>query len=196
MRQLNMKQTLTAMTFVVGFLGLGPASLTRATENPEGSKVIILTGAWSGSYHTTETDTDGDGQVIIQFSGGFKSNLGKGTFDAVAENPDLLPNPTNCPPGNLGVPNPTLENIVLRFHTGDLLFVEVREHTGCFDPRTLTFTFLEKDAIIIGGTGRFANATGTFEDDTLAPLLLVKPTFRLGFLTGKIKARVTLDHAS
>jgi hypothetical protein len=195
MRKLNVKHGLTPIIFIVNLLVLGPASLA-GTQDTDESKVIRLTGTWSGSLHTTETDTDGINtqpfERVIIFGGGFNSNIDQGTFEGVAENPPFLPNPVDCPAGNFGLQNAVLEHIIFRFRNGDLLFVQVPTLTGCVDFNTLTLTFKEQ-GIITGGTGRFANATGTFEDDTIATALVFDPNFSFGYFFGDIRARIVLD---
>jgi hypothetical protein len=195
MRKLNMKHGLTLIIFMVSLLVLNQASLA-GTQDTDELKVIELTGTWSGSFHTTETDTDGNNaqatERVTLFGGGFKSNEGSGTFEAAVENPPVFPNPVGCPAGNVGIPNAVHENIVLRFRNGDLLFVNVPTHTGCADFNTLSFTFKEQ-GIITGGTGRFAGASGTFEDDTLAIALVLEPEFSFGSVSGEIKATIILN---
>jgi hypothetical protein len=123
---------------------------------------LPLKASVSGSFVNTQSDTNGDGQKGAVNTGGTKGTLGPGTFQSVGE--FVFSGPGTCPNGNPGfiltlLPG-TGHGVGRQDSTGDLIFTEVASQTLCFDPTT-TIQFYSGVENITGGTGRFAEATGS-----------------------------------
>jgi hypothetical protein len=104
--------------------------------------------------------------------------------------PTPVPN-VHCPTGTLEFPTLQNTNVFFFQATGEqLIFTYTPGATGCFDLTTFKFTF-HVPGVFSGGTGRFAHATGAFEDDGSQTFLVGDPkghtysTF-LGAVTGTI----------
>jgi hypothetical protein len=93
---------------------------------------------------------------------GTKGTGGPGTAQSLIEY--VFSGFATCPNGNAGFEFtlvPGTGHVVSRVDsTGDLLFAEHTSAILCFDPITL-IQFFNGTEIIIGGTGKFAGATGS-----------------------------------
>jgi hypothetical protein len=124
---------------------------------------IQYDGTFSGSVTATAIDTNADGLKAASFTVNGKTSLGPTDVQAVIEFAPL--GPATCPDGQAGIelaPVPEIRRGVIRFERkdGDLLLTEVSSQTRlCASPSGMQFL----DAVLdfIGGTGRFANATGS-----------------------------------
>ena len=123
---------------------------------------LSLKASFSGSFVNTQSDTNGDLQKGGLNTGGAKGTLGAETFQSVVEY--VFSGTGTCPNGNPGFNFTLLPGTghgVGRFDsTGDLIFTELSSATLCFDPIT-TIQFFSGTENITGGTGRFAEATGS-----------------------------------
>src|SRR5262245_46385800 len=124
-----------------------------------------FTSSYSGSGVDGDIDTNNDGIPAAVFTGIGKSNFGRFVFTGEGESgPQVVPN-TTCPAGTLEFPVVQNTNVFFFQATGEqLIFTYTPGTTGCYDPTTNTFTY-HFPGTFSGGTGRFAHATGTFEDD-------------------------------
>jgi hypothetical protein len=134
------------------------------TEAKKAGKGKTETSHYSGSSVPSKIDTNDDGVTAI-FSVG-RGKIGKGrnlpkqyTFESVYEYLPPLTVNVNCPAG-------TQEYPVISGHTvnhdvdADNLYGTNSSGFSCFDPGTGSGVFAFTDTII-GGTGKFAGATGT-----------------------------------
>lgn len=140
------------------------------------AKELPYKESFSGTFVSTEFDSNGDGvSGALELVEG-KSTLGPFTLQGIGEfrNPNAPnpPPPCTLPNGESGfevVPLPT--PIVHRFQSsGDLLFAELSSGSLCFALATTDQSF-KVTATITGGTGRFADATGSIEVEGTAKVL-------------------------
>jgi hypothetical protein len=118
-------------------------------------------GTFSGSYVSTEVDTDGNGE-----KGSSGTLQGSSTFGAFSEQAIVEPNftggtDTTCPSGNSGREYSMVAgtgHFVVRFTNGDLLWGELTSETWCFDYVTSLYSFSGQFSVT-GGTGKYQNAT-------------------------------------
>ena len=118
--------------------------------------------------------------------------LGRFVFTGEAEfGPQVVPN-TTCPAGTLEFHLVQNTNVFFFQATGEqLYFTYTPGSVGCYDPTTNKFTG-RFPGVFSGGTGRFAHATGAFEDDDVATFLAGDAKGHLysaffGTVTGTIK---------
>jgi hypothetical protein len=138
-------------------------SLSRAA-----AEQLPVKGTFSGTFTSTQINTDGIGFKAGLNTIGTKGTLGSGTSQGIDE--IAFSGPATCPNGNAGfgftlLPSPpgSAWSVVGRIDsTGDLLFSEYTSLTLCFDP-TAGIQFFHGTESITGGTGRFVGATGTSE---------------------------------
>jgi hypothetical protein len=168
--------------------------IALGSSKPEAGQ-LPLKGSFSGTFVNTQTDTNGDGQKAFFTSVGVKGTLGASTTQGVNE--FVFSGPLNCPNGNPGFGLTLLRPLlpaapaqfVQRFEsTGDLVFSEQTSGTVCFDPIT-QIQFFRGTFSTIGGTGRFAGATGTREISGTAKTLFEDALGNLTF--GEISGTYT-----
>jgi hypothetical protein len=156
------------------------------------AKTRTLIGKISGSFTNTQSDTNNDGNkaVLLDVSG--TSNLGPFTTQAIGE---AVPtgSPAMCPNGNPGLEAtlaPGTGWFVLRLKS-DLIFGKTTTQTFCIDPLT-TMVFSTGEATIVGGTGDFANATGSTKFTTAASTLFFDAVRNFfGGVTGEFSGVIT-----
>ncbi len=146
--------------------------LSLTTMSAQAEERLPFNATFSGVLFSTPFDTDGDG-VPANFNileG--QSNLGPFSLQVLDES--VRAEPTTCPNGQAGFAVTLVAgSSVFRFRrTGDLLFVRPTSQTTCFDPITEVSFFRAATGDIFGGTGRFANATGTIEGEGMARIFL------------------------
>jgi hypothetical protein len=123
-----------------------------------------FTGKGSGSFSVTSVDTNGDG--IPASIGAFKGKLSLfGSFSAQAVLEGIITNvPCTAQSGGPGIEETLAEGSeIYRIDiTGDLIFTKVNTLTVCLatSPNDLSFSFTFEETIT-GGTGLFANASGS-----------------------------------
>ena len=109
-------------------------------------------------------DTDGDVIRTASVSTGIaNTTLGRVLFQGEAEFLRRLATNVTCPAGTLERPLLQAHAVLTKEKTGEQLFLTYTSGVQCLDLTTLTFTY-HLQGTFTGGTGRFVNATGPFED--------------------------------
>lgn len=128
------------------------------------AKILKFNGSTSGSVLSTEIDSNNDQSKAGLTSGGGKSTLGAFTFQSLTEY--AVVGAATCPNGQSGTALSLVSgsgHTVIRFSTGDVLFSRPKSATLCFDP-TLARSFLTSgESEVVGGTGKYTNATGSIQ---------------------------------
>jgi len=121
-----------------------------------------LKGTFSGTFVNTQIDTNNDGRKASLGTRGMKGTFGPATGQAMLEY--ASPSPGTCLNGHAGViltlvPG-TGHDVARLTSTGDLIIGEYTAGALCVDTSTgiQFFTLTEQ---VTGGTGRFAEATGS-----------------------------------
>ena len=125
---------------------------------------------WAGSYTDGSADINLDGTTANSYIVWAKGSPGKATISGLGEIVVLGPS-EDCP-------YPLVDNVMLysayvaRFENGDMLFARATTaDEGCIDPVSGTVNAVVHYDIV-GGTGRYAGATGSY-DDTATWIFLV-----------------------
>lgn len=129
--------------------------------------------SYSGSYFKTSIDTNGDGGQANHYLVWTKGNgavAQRGFFEVVVNQGPV------CPEGYVSYAA-VLSTMVTRFSNGDLLFSRVNpgQGGGCLNATTgvgqgtVFYT-------ILGGTGKYSGASGTFQDNLTIVTLIPTPT--------------------
>jgi hypothetical protein len=118
-------------------------------------------GSFSGSYVSTEVDTDGNGEKgsVVLLHG--KSTLGSFSEQVVVEPNFTGGTDTTCPSGNPGRQYSMVAetgHFVVRFDNEGLLWGTLTSETWCFDYTTNLFSFSGQFSVT-GGTGKYEGAT-------------------------------------
>jgi len=119
-------------------------------------------------------DTDGNGRPGSVNTGIANTTLGQFFFQSESESRPRLATNVTCPAGTAEIPLLQALAVLTKESTGEQLFVTYTSGVQCFDPTTRTITF-HGQGTFTGGTGRFVDATGTFEEDDTATLLVLDP---------------------
>jgi hypothetical protein len=174
--------------FTIGLaLVLMLAVAVGRAEAKQGHFISLYAGSLVGGV----IDTNGDGRTTSVFTGIMNTTLGRFFFQAEDEYLPPLATNANCPAG-------TREFLLLQEHvvltqqtTGEQLLLTYTSGTVCFDPKTLTAT-VHAQGTFSGGTGRFVNATGSFEDNGTETILVFDPQgHNLGNSTGTLTGTLT-----
>ena len=163
------------------------------TTSAQAEERLPFRATFGGTIVKTQFDTDGDGAPAYLNILEGKSNLGQFSLQVLDES--VLSEPTTCPNGHAGFSVVLVAgSSVFRFRrTGDLLFVRPTSETTCFDPSTGVSFFRAATGDIIGGTGRFANATGAIEGEGTARVFIADPAGHVfGEQHGTIKGMIIL----
>jgi hypothetical protein len=145
------------------------------TMSTQAEESLPFRATFGGTIVKTQFDTDGDGAPANLNILEGNSNLGQFSLQVLDES--VRSDPVTCPNGRAGFSVLLVAgSSVFRFRrTGDLLFVRPTSQTTCFDPSTGVSFFQAALGEIMGGTGRFAHATGTLEGEGMARVLLTDP---------------------
>ena len=136
-------------------------------------------------------DTNGDGLTASVFTGIQNTTLGRYVFQFESEPLPPLATNVTCPAGTLEFPVLQGHVVSTKETTGEQLFMTMTSGTVCFDLTTLTLTF-QGQGTFDGGTGRFVNATGPFEDNGTGAVLVSDPQGHfLANSTGTITGTLT-----
>ena len=151
-------------------VGLASGFLIAFTAGGIEARQLKVDSSFSGSFVNTDIDVNEDGQKAGLGMLNAKGFLGAdGTIQGVLEY--VFAGETTCPNGNVGfaftmvtkdaADNDVVWRVVRRVaSTGDLLIGQYTTASLCFDPLT-TIQFFTVETEIIGGTGRFEDASGT-----------------------------------
>jgi hypothetical protein len=137
-------------------------------------------------------DTNGDGITANVFTGIFNTTLGR--FLSQAESEALPPLKTNvtCPAGTLEIPILQAHTVLTHERTTEQLFLTATSGTACLDLTTLTTLTFQGQGTFDGGTGRFVNATGTWETNATGTILVIDPQLHnLGTTTGTLTGTIS-----
>jgi len=145
----------------------------------QAAEPLPFNATFSGVLFSIPFDTNGDGAPANFNILEGQSNLGPFSLQVLDES--VRADSTTCPDGQAGFSVALVTgSSVLRFRrTGDLLLVQPTSETTCFNPSTGVSFFHAATGNIIGGTGRFAKATGTLEGEGMARILLTDPLGRV-----------------
>ena len=116
-------------------------------------------GEFSGTATQSQIDVDGDGDTATAASTAWQGNSSLGEIASWAVS-DFLPwdGVSFCGPTAVTVVY-SVASAVIRFESGDLLYLELSGGSACYDYTNYSFTFAQ-DSRITGGTGAFTGATG------------------------------------
>lgn len=152
---------------------------------------------FSGSSITAEFDTNGDGIPAAHVSSEGTSNLGPFTTQEVLEL--AIVGPAVCSNDKPGVALAlvTGSSVTRLRRTGELLYARAESIRLCFDPASGQ-SFTSGTTRVVGGTGRFAHASGTLTIDALGQSLLedARGASLFGATTGRVNGTIDLPHRS
>src|SRR5712692_3671900 len=127
---------------------------------------------YGGSAVDGVIDTNGDGRTASVITGIWNTNLGR--FLNQGEGETLPPLKTNvsCPAGTVEFPLLQGHDVLIQQSTGEQLFLTHTSGATCFDftTPTLPFTY-HTQGTFSGGTGRFVDAAGPFENNGTGSVL-------------------------
>jgi hypothetical protein len=183
MRTTGVFGVFAAVAIVLFLLALTPS----AHSDPGGSTAdfilgqapageMPLTGAGSASCVSTPIDTneDGVGAFFCPFEQG--SNLGPINGQVTLEFAPLSA-PVTCPEGNLELTLVVGSGFKRFTESGDLLYFQYTSGTTCVDLSTGS-AVLSQEADFTGGTGPYANATGSFGETSTGTIFMADPALR------------------
>ena len=157
-------------------------------------------GTISGPFISTEIDAiPGDGvKAILGIFSVATRRLGPVTAQALIEDVPTTSPSGLCPPGTDQELALGTVRAVHRFANGDLLYLKLLARTACINFQTLTALAFEKGEFS-GGTGRFAQATGSFTATSTAEIFVVDAAGRVfgpfsGHLDGTIILPAPVPH--
>jgi hypothetical protein len=150
-------------------------------------------GTISGTVTSTQIDAihPGDGaKGVLGIFAVTTHNLGQVTAQALVEDiPASRPSGT-CPEGTDAEFTLGTVRSAHRFPNGDLLFLNALTRTACIDFDTLTVNIHETGEFN-GGTGQFAQATGSWKITGTAELWVIDPAVQFfGPFSGKLRGTI------
>lgn len=150
-------------------------------------------GTISGTFISTQIDAIQPGDGVKGILGTFAittRNLGQITSHALTEDiPALLPSGT-CPAGTDTEFTLGTARAAHRFPNGDLLFLSVLSRTACGDFDKFTISTHEMGKFN-GGTGQFAQATGSWNITGTAKISVIDPAVEFfGHFSGKFRGTI------
>ncbi len=154
---------LAVATALVGLVMLQPAEAGPFNEQV------------SGNFIDTAIDTNGDGTQANYFSGVAKGN-GSPTYEGLVE---IMFGPTGLCDADELEGTIVEYSIVRRYSNGDLAFSRLVDGSLCFDPGS-GLSEVVINAEVTGGTGRYAQATGTYTAAFTVKLLVPDPLGGIG----------------
>jgi hypothetical protein len=177
----------------MGFALIAGLILTISIET-QAKEIPYRENQDSGSFVDSTIDTNSDGATAVFGQSNGKSTLGPMAHHFVSESAALpLAVNISCPEGTLEFPLVRARSI-RRFATGDMFFTESVSGASCVDPTAGTFTSHVR-VNITGGTGRFAEATGSLDLKATGTFLVIDPAFRLfAAFAGEGSGTIILPH--
>jgi hypothetical protein len=176
-------------------IGLACSLVITLSSGRADARDIHIKGDWAGTGLTARIDLNNDGGLADWATWVEKSNLGQSSAQAVIEGSAPVSPTGACPVGQVesGLVGGSIVNTFL--HTRDQLFIQPTSRVLCFDPAAGAFS-AQTIATITGGTGKFAEATGSVEYRfTGSPLFAdFDPASNQGFFsfTGTVEGTLTL----
>jgi hypothetical protein len=149
---------------------------------PDDQKRISFDTLFSGSAVSTTIDTDGDGfKALLVMNKGVDKKLGPVSFEEVVESRPKAPAVfCTTPNGGPGIEFELVQgHRVLRVErSGSLILMRFDFDTQCVSADLATDDSLgfQGQLSVTGGTGRFANASGTITFKGSGSILLINPT--------------------
>ena len=134
-----------------------------------------FTGSFAGSGVRTQIDTNADGMRAVAATGKGKTNMGPITYQGIGDSLPRLSAVSTCPQGTWEFPLLMYQSVLYFEESGELLYTHMSSGISCYDPNTNMLSFKGKGTFN-GGTGKFAEATGSFESRTTSKMLLPTPT--------------------
>jgi hypothetical protein len=155
-----------------GFKMMVGLALTLVASFATAAEQASFSEAVSGNFVDTAIDTNGDGVAAASFMGVATGFRGGASYQGLTEIEFAATG--LCDPGEVeGVI--AAYSIVRRFSNGNLMFSRLVEGSFCLNPATGKAE-VSISAEIIGGTGRFEGATGSYQINYEATALLPDPT--------------------
>jgi hypothetical protein len=132
--------------------------LTLAPSSAAWAETVPFRVKLESTAHPTAVDSDGDGETALAIVGGGRSNLGPVSQESWIE---FLPwdGATFCGPTHVQIAYRFAENS-FRFGDGSRIFTSILTGSLCFDFTNGSSVSTARVAVI-GGSGRFAGASGT-----------------------------------
>ncbi len=169
------------------------AGTVFAAEKENGVHKIPYIGTISGTIATSQIDVINPGDGNIGTLGDFvinSSKLGRIISRAYVEDITAAAPSDDCPDGTDIQQDLGITRGVHIFENGDILNLHVLTRTACIDIETQTVT-VEETGEFKGGTGQFANATGSWATKGAAILLIIDPKIQFfGSYTGDFEGTV------
>lgn len=156
------------------------------------AKDIRFSASTSGSFVSTTIDTNEDNTPGSLFSLEGKSRLGQVSVELLAE--FAFGPPTAACPGAFLEGTVVTAQAVMRLQKrkGDLIFLESTSGSVCLAPDG-TFSRENAPIDVMGGTGRFLNASGSLSADFDGVFLITDPALRsFGSVVSELTGTITI----
>lgn len=173
-------------------IGIALALLLAGGLDRAEAKSRHFVSDYAGTAVDGVIDTDGDVIRTASVNTGIaNTTLGRFVFQSESEVLRRLVTNVTCPAGTLERPLLQAHAVLTKEKTGEQLFLTETSGMQCLDLTTLTFTY-HTQGTFDGGTGRFVNAAGTFEDNSTGATLVSDPKGHfLANFTGTITGTLT-----
>ncbi len=159
----------------------------------QGSIKTPYRGTFSGTFFTTSIDAINPGDGVKAFLGMFSvttRNFGQVTAQVLTEDMPVTVPSGACAEGTDLEFTRGIQHFVHRFPNGDLLYLKGLTRTVCVDLARLTAS-VDETGEFDGGTGQFAEATGSWKLTATVDIFAVDPAAQLfGALSGEFKGTI------
>jgi len=118
-----------------------------------------LAGDFSGAAIQAQTDINGDGDNSTSATAAFEGRSSFGVVTTTGASEFLVWDGMSFCGSTAVTVNYAAASAVMRFDSGDLLYLKLIAGSACYDYVNHSFTF-SYDSSVTGGTGSFAGATG------------------------------------
>jgi len=184
---LNGREAIKSLALALGLVMSGLLGNVSAEE---------FSGTYAGTFTENRMDLNDDGTVGGWDTARADTTIGQLNFQETMERQPVASPTGLCPTGQL--------EFELVFGTGvdtaadtSQIFYQIDESPVCLDPATFTFTGTAQESIL-GGTGRFAGATGNFESTFTGSYLVFddSPESNQGFgpFSGSFTGDITIPN--
>lgn len=154
---------------LVLFLGVASGSGTAEAGEQQ------VKWPFAGSGLRTQIDTNGDGMRAVASTAKGQTSLGPISFQGLGESLPQLAEVKSCPQGTWEYPLLMYHSVLHIEESGELLYTRLSTGVSCYDPSTNLLSFTGQGNFV-GGTGQFAEASGSFETQATAKMLVPTPT--------------------